>query len=197
MNGEGMENTLYPCLSIPVQPCSCNCLVYLIALSMLKHVSISFAAGLSMLNGCKPWKKNAQGWEHEGKWMCCEFHGKQNETDSQVEILPYLATSQIKQTHWNTTLPAITQSYHNNTSTPGKLIVVHWFPHSFPWILSPQSPNLFASLSLNIKVAKYTVWPSRWLAIVAHLALSPFIFYMWHYPHFLIFIFNSSWVTLP
>jgi len=61
-----------------------------------------------------------------------KFHGKQNEADSQVDRLPYQATSQIKQTHQNTALPPITQSYHNNTSMLGKLTLVHWFPHPFP-----------------------------------------------------------------
>ena len=149
-----------------MRPSSCNCPIYFMTLSRLKQVLISFIACLNISDGCETWEKSAQGWEHNEKQMYCKFYGERNETDGQVDRLPYRATWHIKQIDQNTMLSLITRSYHNNASTLGKLTLVHWFPHPFPWISSPQYLNVVAILSLNIKLAEYPVWPSKWPAIV-------------------------------
>ena len=121
MNEESMESSIHSDLSMPAQPCSRNRPVYFMASSRLKHLSISFVTELRMSNVQNVKKMSAQEWKHEGKRKRSEFHGKRNETDSQVKILPYQVASQVKQTCQNTALPPIMPSYLNNASMSGEL----------------------------------------------------------------------------
>lgn len=87
---------------------------------------------------------NIKGSKHEGQGKCSKFYGKHDEIVSWVDILPYWATSQVRKICQNIALLIIIPSDLDNAFTTGELALVHRFPYSFPQILSPCYPDLFA-----------------------------------------------------